>query len=215
MALFSHRKGIRPLQKAVQREAIDEELRNRLWSALKLVIWDNHQSPDLVGRVSGDTRRVLMLVETIWLHHFKAPVDTIPGFRSGSQSAYAVLRKHFFEAEWWEVYDFLEFIAKNAGRPWGDHLAELCNKFLEDENAAYRFIDHEIAEITNEYEVAAVEDALDRSTKQHGSILLARLNFSPTERVRTTETRSRNPFPPLKLSVRRSPARQAVLWGSA
>jgi hypothetical protein len=32
MALFSQRMGIRPMQKAIQRESMDEELRNSLWN---------------------------------------------------------------------------------------------------------------------------------------------------------------------------------------
>ena len=33
MALFSQRAGIRPLNKVIQRESIDDELRNALWTA--------------------------------------------------------------------------------------------------------------------------------------------------------------------------------------
>src|ERR1700730_16238300 len=33
MALFSHRTGIRPLSKAIQRESIDGDLRNALWTS--------------------------------------------------------------------------------------------------------------------------------------------------------------------------------------
>ena len=33
MALFSQRSGIRPLSKAIQRESIDDELRNALWTS--------------------------------------------------------------------------------------------------------------------------------------------------------------------------------------
>jgi hypothetical protein len=33
MALFSQRAGIRPLNKLIQRESIDDDLRNALWTA--------------------------------------------------------------------------------------------------------------------------------------------------------------------------------------
>ena len=42
MSLFSQRKGIKPLKKEFQREAIDDELKNRLWSALKIIVWDQY-----------------------------------------------------------------------------------------------------------------------------------------------------------------------------
>src|SRR5438874_727058 len=39
MALFSQRKGLKPLQVPLQREAVDLPLRNLLWSALNEVYW--------------------------------------------------------------------------------------------------------------------------------------------------------------------------------
>lgn len=166
MSLFSQRKGIRPLQKSIQREAIDEELRSRLWSALKLIIWDNYTPRDALGYMHDDSRRLIRLVQEVWLHYFKAPVDTIPDFNSGyPKSAYQILREHFFAAKWWEVYDFIEFIAKAVESSWSNRLIEACNTFLEAENAAYRFVGNEIVEITNEHEMAAIETALDKSTK--------------------------------------------------
>jgi hypothetical protein len=166
VSLFSQRKGLRPLQKAIQREAIDEELMNRLWSALKLVIWDNYSPRDALGYMHDDSRRLLRLVQEIWLHYFKAPVDTIPDFNSGHpKSGYKILREHFYGSKWWEVYDFIEFIAKAADQSWSERLIEVCNTFLEAENAAYRFVGNEIVEITNEQEIAAIETALHKSTK--------------------------------------------------
>ncbi|MBF0526908.1 MAG: hypothetical protein HQK56_17625 [Deltaproteobacteria bacterium] len=48
MALFSQRKGIRPLHKAIQREAIDDELRNRLWNELTIFIWNRWAPMDKI-----------------------------------------------------------------------------------------------------------------------------------------------------------------------
>ena len=180
MPLFSQRKGIRPLQKAIQREAIDAELRNRLWSAVKLVVWDNFRQPDAFGVLSDDSRAVLQLVEAVWLNYFKAAVDTIPDFVFGTpKSAYKVIRDYFFEAEWWQVYDFLEYIVKAAEPSWSTQLVQVINTFLEAENAAYRVVGTEIVEITDEHEVAAIESAIDKSTKaasQHLSQALSLLS---------------------------------------
>jgi hypothetical protein len=43
MSLFSQRKGLKPLEKALQRDSLDEATRNRMWSVLKLSIWDKWQ----------------------------------------------------------------------------------------------------------------------------------------------------------------------------
>lgn len=166
MALFSQRKGIRPLQKSLQREAIDDELRNRLWSAVKLSILDNWSPRDALGCQHECSQIVEHLVQLIWLHHFKAPIDTIPSFDSDyPKSAYQVLREHFFECKWWEVYDFIEFLVKASEDEWSIHLARLVNAFLEAENAAYRLVDKEVVEITDENEISSIESAIDKGTK--------------------------------------------------
>lgn len=170
MSLFSQRKGIRPLQKALQRESIDTELRNRLWSALQLAVFD-HWSPWRHGYQEPDAQRVEFLVKLYWLHYFKQPLDTIPNYdRDHPRSAYDTLRDHFFESKWWEAYDFLEFTLKNAEDEWANSLKEICNSFLQAENAAYRLVDKEVVEIADENEIEAIESAIElqfRSISQH------------------------------------------------
>ena len=167
MALFSQRKGIRLAQKALQRESIDEDLRNRLWSGLKIVVWDRWSPPDrIMGYQSEDGKQVELIIKLIWLHYFKLPIDTIPAFdRAYPKSAYEIIREHFFEGEWWEVYDFIEFLIKTIPKEWANHLREILNHFLEAENSAYRIINSEIVEITDEHEIEAIDSAINQSIK--------------------------------------------------
>lgn len=44
----------------------------------------------------------------------------------------------------------------------------MCNKYLERENSAYRFLNGMIAEITSESEILEVEDAILKSTPYAG-----------------------------------------------
>ena len=129
MTLFSQRKGITPLKKEFQREAIDDELKNRLWSALKIVVWDKCE-------YSKDLDSVSSLVDVLWLNYFKLPLDTCQGFNSthARQSTYMFLREYFFRIEWYEVFDFIEFVIKHIPKVWADSLRDFCNNFLEDEN---------------------------------------------------------------------------------
>lgn len=167
MALFSQRKGIRPLQKAVQRESVDDELRSKLWSGLKLVVWDRYRPQDALGYMPDDSHRLLTLVSVVWLHYFKQPIDVVPDFNPRySKSAYSAIREHFLQGKWWEVYDFIEFIAKQVDEDWQKPLVEISNSFLEQESSAYRFVGTEIVEITSDTEISAIESALDKSTKE-------------------------------------------------
>ena len=155
------------MRKAIQRESIDKELRNRLWSAIQLEIWDKWETHHL-GYTSQSSQWVEKLVDRIWLHYWKEPLDTVPVFKGASygKSSYDIIRDFFFEAEWWVVYDFIEFLIKASPvAVWADRLKETVNRFLEDENAAYRIVGNEIVEITDEQEIEAVESTLDHATK--------------------------------------------------
>jgi hypothetical protein len=180
MALFSQRKGIRPLQKAIQRESMDDDLRNRLWSALKMALWDKWTAPFQYGYQDPESKEVEFLLEMAWLHFFKLPLDTQPAYHSGHpKSGYDVLRQHFFEGEWWEVYDFIEFVLKTINPEWRHGLKEILNVFLEAEDAAYRIVDDEVVEITDTHEIAAVESAISTAvsaTSRHLSKALEMLS---------------------------------------
>lgn len=145
-----------------------------------MVVWDNWRPPDVMGYRSEGDRKVEHVVRLIWLNYFKLPTDTIPDFDSEyPKSAYQIIREHFFEGEWWESYDLLEFLLKAIDEKWAIHLKEICNSFLESENAAYRVVDQQIVEITDESEVEAIEDALDvdfRSVSGHLKQSLALLS---------------------------------------
>jgi hypothetical protein len=80
------------------------------------------------------------------------------------EKVYAQLRRHFFECEWYEVYDFIEFVANNYERyQFKDNFIEACNRALEKEISAYRFVDNLIARITEQQEVEEIEQALDQA----------------------------------------------------
>ena len=71
------------------------------------------------------------------------------------------LRTYFFECEWDEVYGFIEFVANNYT---GDQLQDFidaCNKVMEKNVSAYRFIDGLICRITGQQEIDEIEQALD------------------------------------------------------
>jgi len=159
--MFSQRKGLKPLRKVIQRESADEELRSRLWSALKIVLWDRWTYPDMYGGVDHSSQTVNMLLDLYWLNFFKRPLDTRPSFmeRNGG-GAYGTIRQYFFSCQWFELYDFLEFTLKNCDNGLANTLRELLNRLLEDENAAYRVVGYEVAEITAEEEISAIEEAV-------------------------------------------------------
>lgn len=162
MTLFSQRMGIRPLSKDIQRESIDTDLRNKLWSAIKLCFFDNYSTPHRYSRLDADSETVVRVMQRIWLLFLSQPLDTLPEIHSdGSKSAYEFIRTRFFESKWWEAYDLIEFLMKELPEDWRANFVEITNRFLEMENAAYRIVGLEVVEITDKNEIDAIESALE------------------------------------------------------
>jgi uncharacterized protein with PIN domain len=67
------------------------------------------------------------------------------------------LQQHFFTCSWNEVYDFLEAVVQITG---SSRVAGALDEVLRCELAAYRFLEGKIVEITDEKEIAALEEAL-------------------------------------------------------
>lgn len=156
---FSQRKKLTLVKVELQREALDDELRIGLWNALSLSFWDHVVGNDLNDRV-GHNLLVKRLCRELWLHFFKEPVDTLSWYWP---DVHKRLRSHFFQAEWFEVYDFIEFVAQTEHeRSAGNASAFVanCNYMLEREVSAYRFLNLEIVEITSPEEIKAIEDGL-------------------------------------------------------
>jgi hypothetical protein len=157
---FSERFGFKPLKTVIQIDSVDDDLRNALWSALKLEYWDTIVENTYGGQyLSGYGNEDLnTLCRRLWLDFFKKALDTLP---NDWQKVYKILREFFFLREWYEVYDLIEFVAQNHPRELlNEHFMRACNAFLEREVSAYRFVDARVVRIVSEEEITAVEEAL-------------------------------------------------------
>ena len=160
---FSQRQGITPATKVVQREEIDQDLRNSLWNVLTLFYWEIYRNPGdpMYGRsdyVRGSNMENLIV--GLWLHHFKKTVDSIEEYW---EYCLKKIRDFFFKAQWYEVYDFIEFVSDRGPKDRKENFIEACNSVLERENSAYRFVNEQIVEITSAEEIEAIETALRAS----------------------------------------------------
>jgi hypothetical protein len=154
---FSQRIGKTPSTRPIQIDSIDEDLRNGLWNAAKVFILDNLDKTynGFRGNSTFDT-----FCDILWHNFYKLPVDDIP-FRQSNSIAF--IRESFFNSEWYEIYDFLEFINQihfdyiNLDF---ESFKSFCNATLERDFAGYRFIDNKISPITNEHEIQEIEQSI-------------------------------------------------------
>jgi len=135
---------------------MDDDLRIGLWNAFQIYYLDE---------VNGDWIQYSnfnYFFRIMWLSFFKLPLDNMD---DSYRSTYNRIRKWFFDAEWYEVYDFIEFIASVNSPANQIGFKSFCNSMLEREFSAYRFLDNYIIEITDENELKEIEEAIEESSK--------------------------------------------------
>ena len=165
---FSQRIGIKPIRKPIQINSIDENLRNTLWSLLTASYWEIYKAHPGASQDLIKGSNLEQLFKSLWLLYFKKPIDTIPQYYRDHNDGLGVLRKYYFAAEWYEVYDFVEFISIHGPEHQRSSFIAVCNSFLESENSGYRFVDRKIIEITSAEEINEIETAIENSTPYYG-----------------------------------------------
>jgi hypothetical protein len=150
MMKFSQRKGYKPVSEVIQTDGMDENLRNSLWNVLYISMWSNKAF--LYAR---HPKSDFELFSTrLWCNYFKVPLDTRP---ERHDFILQQIREYFLSCEWYEVYDFLEFVLNNFSE-WLS--ADVVNKMLERELSGHRFIDGIITDVTDKQEIDMLESAL-------------------------------------------------------
>lgn len=153
---FSQRNGYKPASKIAQWESIDEELLTGLWNMILIFQFNRYQSPrGCYDQIDGSNMEAL--ANQIWVFHLKLSLDKRPIFWTRFQET---VRAYFFGAQWYEVYDFIEYVVETVEEGDAEELSSALNHMLSDENAAYRLVDYKVVEITSEEEVQEIEQAL-------------------------------------------------------
>jgi len=150
---FSERKGYKSIKVDIQIKHIDDELRNRLWNIITAYYFN------LTNRYTKiqSYDELFVLFTRLWHEHFKKPIDTMPSVWGKLLSE---TREYYFECDWNEVYDFIQFIANEyPSDATNNDFMEACNHVLESDLSGYRFLNGNIIEITSEEELKEIEQA--------------------------------------------------------
>jgi len=153
---FSEREGFKPVRQALQVESVDDPLLNGLWN---LLTSDILQHAHIGAYGEWETANFYDLV---WAEYFKKREDQKP---PSHQALHSEIESAIFDGEWYEIYDFIEFVLQNFRfdvyyeGPSQKGFAESCNYYLEREASAYRVVGQNIVRIISDTEIAAVEHA--------------------------------------------------------
>lgn len=123
----------------------------------------------------------------VFVDFFKLPTDQIP---SSQFDGMEYIRNWFYEAQWWEVYNVVEFL---FGLPQAGSFIGRVSFFLEREKAGYRILNRQLVSITDPIEIAAVVTASSVRGKFLGT----------QEHLRTAVSLfSKNPDPDYRNSIK-------------
>jgi hypothetical protein len=153
---FSQRIGKTLATKNIQLEGLDTDLLNGLWNLIKIFVLDKIPRHSQYG-IEGDFNRFSNI---LWHHLYKLPIDTVPEHDFQTEK---LIRDNFFNGEWYDIYDFIEFLASLEFGSVNTHgFIEAVNNLMEREFSAYRFIDGNIVPISNKIEFEEIQQSLDQ-----------------------------------------------------
>jgi len=160
---FSQRIGVTPIKDRIQKDDIDAPLRNALWDALDICVWDKVQ----YGTYEEYLRKSNLngLFVRYWHFFLHKTHDTMPWRLAEAQAAIKIM---FMGWPWHTVYDFIEFTAQEMPDDLAGGFTKFCNRVFDDHLSAYRFVDGQLVQITNDEEIASVEEALNNSSPLAG-----------------------------------------------
>ncbi len=144
------------MNQSLGREEMPDHLRTRIWNVFygnTFEFMDSNVHDD-ISPTSCD------FADLLWDKFFKGDqqsfVYMLPANRIKN------IKERFFQLEWHEVYDFIEFFAAH----WADParlrilVLHLLNQVFGQERVPYRIIDNTVTPLTSEEEVREVEQAL-------------------------------------------------------
>lgn len=160
---FSERYGFSSVRDTLQVESMDEALRNGLWSNLEIFCFSRIRERSGYTLLSAHENRAMKsLCRTLWLDYFKKPIDTLEN--NFKRSVRPELKDYFFQCEWFEALDFIEFIAQNfESYEFSENFEQACNAIFEREMSAYRFVSNQLSQITAREEIEEIQEAISEA----------------------------------------------------
>ena len=154
-ASFSQRIGAKPAPEIVQLEAMNDELRNSIWNFIYAIGASN----------AHDSHRWVDVAKALAINVRKSPVDEVTGIYN--HRARDWVKNFFITSHWYVQYDILEYLVKNIRQfrsdPTPEQAANMVNKVLEQELSGYRFVNGQLAPISNQAELDEIAQGIEQT----------------------------------------------------
>lgn len=158
MENFSKRKGIEKTLTTLQKEGMNDDLKNSLWNIFYIFVIEELDFFDEYPR----NKEIDYFFSNLFLHFLKQPIDEIPKNRHQKLES---LKRIFFGFKWDRVYDFFEWLSDHFKKSshlkrQHDHFINTVNGILSRELAGYRLIDDKFVDITSKQEIEMLGETL-------------------------------------------------------
>lgn len=149
---FSERQWYTKVRDVIQKESIDDVLKNGLWNVIHVhFLQEIHYSDEYMRD------EIVAMKRSIWLNYFNSRLDELGNWTEFKEE----FKSYFFNAEWYEIYNFIEFFISKSIQWKVKRLIEIFNNQLTIHLSAYRIVNWKVTEITSEVEISAIEDSLN------------------------------------------------------
>lgn len=158
---FSERMGFVAVKELIQTESMDADLRNSLWNTFNSIIVGpgNSNAKSSIIFINNPQTTFDSFIVRQWCDFFKHPLTQLSSSRNIWRES---LESYFFKCEWYQVYDFIEFTAQNyPSKARADIFKKECNRILERELSAYRFVENTLVRINSQQEMNSIENAIN------------------------------------------------------
>ena len=153
MANFSERLGYKPI-KAIQFESVSDTLRNRIWN---LFYMSDIQRGGLASKRVQKAFTGQPAIEDLVMDKlgFTLTVSEV----KFENKKLTLLENHLHKCAWNEVYEFVEAHVASVDEEDRAQRMQEYNVLFESEKSGYRFLNGELAPITNKEEIVTFEKA--------------------------------------------------------
>ncbi len=150
---FSSRQGLSPEDEKLQVGGMDKRLRTALWNVVL---------SRLFGQLSANSYGLIVqeyhIFIAVWKNFFCLPMDELSKELRERRDEF----RDFFEvADWFRIYDLLEFVAERMTAHDAELWREECNAALEAENSGYRLVGFQVIPLHSAPISEGLQHALD------------------------------------------------------
>ena len=150
---FSERKGFIEVDKVIQKDFISNKLRNRIWNFLEIKILKPTSKNTWIP--INNCKIEYSYLITVWDQYFGKSIDEINHVNKNDVIDF--LKTYYFNCDWYEVYDFVEFTLNLFNRK---EFIEEMNCIFEECLSGYRFVSGYITNITDKEELETIQRVL-------------------------------------------------------